>query len=127
MFCRFVLCILHFIWYMLLSLYLSFCGCCLRIFCIVFRVLNVIFILVSLNNFVIFLVSFPLCVNVVHFGFRCCESVLLFCFCFCEAGCFINWFMLYLLLCSVLFIMCSGRLFLSSLQVTIMWNYKESS
>jgi hypothetical protein len=50
----------HFIWYMPLSLYLSFCGCCLTMFCIVFHVLNAIFNLVSLNSFVIFLVSFPI-------------------------------------------------------------------
>jgi hypothetical protein len=40
----------HFIWYMPLLLYLSFCGHCPTMFCIVFRVLNAIFILVSSNN-----------------------------------------------------------------------------
>jgi hypothetical protein len=56
--------------------YSSFCGCFFTMFCIVFCILNVIFIWVSLNNFVIFLVSFPLYVNVAHFGFCCCGSVL---------------------------------------------------
>jgi uncharacterized membrane protein len=69
-----------------------FCGCCLTMFCIVFRVLNAIFILVSLNRFVIFLVSFPIYVKVSHFSFWCCGSVLVFCFCLCGAGCFVIWF-----------------------------------
>jgi hypothetical protein len=42
-----------------------FVGAVLTIFCIVFRVLNAIFILVSLNNFVIFVVSFPFWVLVL--------------------------------------------------------------
>jgi hypothetical protein len=37
------------------------------LFCIVFCILNTIFFCISLNNFVIFLVSFPLYVKVVHF------------------------------------------------------------
>jgi hypothetical protein len=36
----------HFIWYMPLSLYLSFCGFCFTMFCVVFLVLNTIVILV---------------------------------------------------------------------------------
>lgn len=38
-----------------------------------FSVLNAIFICLSLNRFVIFLVSFPFCVEVVYFVLRCCE------------------------------------------------------
>lgn len=40
------------------------------VFCIVLRVLNAIFICVSLNNFVSLLVSFPLNVKVAHSVFR---------------------------------------------------------
>jgi hypothetical protein len=73
---------MHFIWQIPLSLYLSVRGCCFSMFCIVICVMNAIFIRVSLHNFVIFLVSFPLYVNVAHFVFWCCGSVLGFCFCF---------------------------------------------
>jgi hypothetical protein len=61
----------------------------LFMFCIVFCVLNAIFMCMSLNSFVIVLVSFLLYVKVVQFVFRCfasmsesyfCEDV---CFLFC--------------------------------------------
>jgi hypothetical protein len=38
-------------------------------FCIVFCVLNVIFICISLSSFTIFLVSFPLYIRMAHFVF----------------------------------------------------------
>jgi hypothetical protein len=64
----------YFIWYMPLSLYLSVRGRSFMKFCIVFRVLNAIFIWVSLNCFVIFLVSF---LTVCESGpfFRCYASL----------------------------------------------------
>jgi hypothetical protein len=70
-----------------LVLHFSFRGCCLIVFCVVFRVLNAIFIYVFLNTFVIFLVSFPPYFKVAHFVFRCYGSMSVFCFC--EAGCFL--------------------------------------
>jgi hypothetical protein len=60
-------------------LYLSVCGCCFAKFCIVFRILKAIFICMSLNNFITFLVSFPLYVKVAHSCFRCYGSVSVFC------------------------------------------------
>jgi hypothetical protein len=44
-------------------------------------VLNAVFICVSMNNFVIFLVSFPLYVKMDHVVFGCYGSVSVFCFC----------------------------------------------
>jgi hypothetical protein len=70
-----------------LLLYLYIPRCCFSMFCIVFRVLNAIFICVSLNNFVSLLVTLPLNVKVAHFVFRCCGSMSVFCFC--EGGFFI--------------------------------------
>jgi hypothetical protein len=52
-------------------------------FCIVFRVLNAIFISVSLKSFVIFLISFPLYVKMAHFVFWCCGSLFIILLCFC--------------------------------------------
>jgi hypothetical protein len=64
-------------------------------FCIVFLVWNAILIFVSLNSFVIFLVSFPLYVKMAHFPF-CCVSVF--------SLCFVLSFLSYLLFSSILFI-----------------------
>jgi hypothetical protein len=44
-------------------------------FCIVLRVLNDTFICVSLKSFVIFFVSLPMYMKVVHLVFWCCGSV----------------------------------------------------
>jgi hypothetical protein len=79
--------------------YLSVCEWGFMLFCIVFCVRNAIFICFSLKSFVILLVSLPVYVKVVQFVFRCCESV--FSCCSCGIGCFVAWFILYLL-CSVL-------------------------
>jgi hypothetical protein len=82
MFCLFVLCILvgsvsisfgrcHFFAFIcswMLFYYVLYCA--LRS--------KSIFICVSLNNFVIFLVYFPLYAKVAHFVFRCCGSVSVF-------------------------------------------------
>jgi hypothetical protein len=57
--------------------------CCFIVFCIVFRVLNVIFMCVPLISFVIFLLSFPLYVKMAHFVSRCGSIPI---FCFCEAS-----------------------------------------
>jgi hypothetical protein len=67
--------------------YLSRCeyGCIM--FCIVLRVLNVIFIAVSSKSFVIIFVSFPIYVKAARFVFWCCGSVSSCCSC--EAGCFL--------------------------------------
>jgi hypothetical protein len=56
-------------------------------FCIVFRVLNAIFISVSLKSFVACLVSFPLYVKVAHFVLGCCGSMFLILLCFCVVLC----------------------------------------
>jgi hypothetical protein len=61
-----------------LFLCLSDCEYGFIMFCTVFSVLSAVFIGVSLNNFVVLLVSFPLYVKVAHFVFRCCGSVFLF-------------------------------------------------
>jgi hypothetical protein len=96
----------YFIWYMPLFPYLFVCVGSFTMFCIVFRVLNAIFIPVSLKSFVTFLVSFPLYVQVAHFVFWCCGSLfLILCFL-----CFVSRFMLYLLLCSA-FLWCLIPLF----------------
>jgi hypothetical protein len=68
------------------------------------------FICLSLNNFVIFLVSFLPYVKVGHI-FWCSGSVPVFCVC--GAGCFMILFVLYLLLCCVFFIMFSSFSFAS--------------
>jgi hypothetical protein len=55
--------------------------------------------------------AFLLCGHLQYKGmwpildFWCCGSVLVFCFCVCGAGCFIIWFVLYLLLCNMFFVM----------------------
>jgi hypothetical protein len=100
MFCLFVLCIL--VSSLSISIgrryffifYLSVLGCCSVMFCTVLCVLNDIFICVSLNNFVIFLIYFPLYVKVAHSVFRCCGSVSVFCFC--GVRCFMILFIIYL-------------------------------
>jgi hypothetical protein len=66
---------------------------------VLYCVLNAIFICVSLNNFVISLVSFPLYVQVTHFVFWCCGSVSVFRFH--GAGCFMS--CLYYIYCYVVF------------------------
>jgi hypothetical protein len=71
-----------------LLLYLPVCGCCFITFFIVFHILNAIFICVSFNGFVIFLLSFSLYVKVDHFVFWFCRSISVFCFC--EAGMFFD-------------------------------------
>jgi hypothetical protein len=59
-------------------------------FCIVFHVLNVIFIGISLKSFVNLYVFFS---NVAHFTFWCCGSM--FSFCSYVVECFLIRFMLY--------------------------------
>jgi hypothetical protein len=76
-------------------LHLSVRGCCFSMFCFVFLDLNAIFICVSLKSFIIFLVSFPLCVTVSNFVFLCCGSI--YVFLFCGAGKFFILFTLWLL------------------------------
>lgn len=68
------------IWYMPLLSYLPIRECCFTKFCIVFHVLNDIFISVSLINFVIFSCFIPLYVKLAHFVFRYCGSVFVCCF-----------------------------------------------
>jgi hypothetical protein len=80
-------------------------------FCFVFRVRNVTFIYVPLKSFIIFLVSLPLYVKVAHLIFWCCGSV--FMLCSCRLGCFVSRFILYLLLCSVSFMMFNSLFFAS--------------
>jgi hypothetical protein len=60
----------NFVRQMPLLFYLSVRGCCFIMSCIVFCILNAIFM--SLNSFVSFIVSFSLYVKVDHFIFRCC-------------------------------------------------------
>jgi hypothetical protein len=57
----------HFIWYMPVCLCLSFCDVDFSTFPNVIQVRKAISKLVSLNSFAIYLTSFPLYVNVVHF------------------------------------------------------------
>jgi hypothetical protein len=51
--------LMHFIWYTPFLSYLSLCVYGFNMFCMVFFVLNAIFICVSLKSFVSFLVCFP--------------------------------------------------------------------
>jgi hypothetical protein len=81
-----------FIWKMSLLLYLSVCGWCFTMFCIVFCILNDIIIWVFLNSFVISHVSFPLYVKVANFVFHRCESMSVFCFC--GARCFMTFYII---------------------------------
>lgn len=64
-----------------------------------FRVRNTIFVCVSLKNFVIFLLFSPIYVKVAHFVSECCA----FEFRLCGLECFVTWFMLHPLFCSVYF------------------------
>jgi hypothetical protein len=89
--------------------YLPVCDWVSTMCCIVFRVQKGIFICVSLKSFVIFLVSSPLYVKVVNFVSRCCE----FTFCSCELGCFVTWFILYSLCCTIYFMMFNSFFFAS--------------
>jgi hypothetical protein len=73
--------LMHLIWYTPFFPYLSVCVYGFNMFCMVFFVLNAIFICVSLNSCVSFLVCFPWYVKVAHFSFNCCISVFSFCFC----------------------------------------------
>jgi hypothetical protein len=89
----------HFIWYMQHFYYLSRCEYGFIMFCIVFRVLNAIFIDISSKSFVILYVSFPEYVKTARFVFRCCGLV--FSFCSYVTGCFLIRLRLYLLLRSM--------------------------
>jgi hypothetical protein len=100
----------HLIWCMPLFSHLSICEYGLIMFCIVFQVLNYIFIGVSLKSFVVLFISFPLYMKVTLY-FYCYGLV--FPFCVCLVGCFLIQFMLYLLLCGV-FITYSSFSFASS-------------
>jgi hypothetical protein len=86
-------------------------GFCYVLYCISCSECD--FICVSLKCFVVFLVSFPLYVKVAHVVFRCYESVFIFCSCWLR--CFVTRSILYLLLCSVLFMMFSSFSFASIL------------
>jgi hypothetical protein len=87
-------------------------------FCIVLRVLNAVFIYVSLSNFVMIILSFLLYVKVTHFDFRCCGSMSVFCLC--EAGCFIDFVYIVIILC-IVFIMFSS-FSLASLGILYVFN-----
>jgi hypothetical protein len=67
------------------------------------------FVCVSLKSVVIFLVSSLLYVKVANFVSRCCE----FTFSSCELGCFVTWFIMYLLCCSIFLMMFNSFFFAS--------------